>query len=618
MAPSERFRVSSFASDQATGQTLTLTPGQAFSAQAFVNFRAFSRTGTFFGAPGVLEMRLLDGTDAKNRDVEIRLGGASGIVIHGAEDGYTKAPSDYLHCTFLNAHIGVTYNGSGTADGMSLYLNGDPVDVIATSDNAPGGALQGPVSLWGDMDTYLLEVAPGVQSPAQMKALGATPAVIGSSLYLFEGQARYRKAGFIAGAFGKWMLPSADRIIDAGLWGGEKLGNQTNNYSYGSPTEQFVNELVNQYVPSENRTYIATCANRGGGYARDGYMGYYDHDKKFFALYKRVPSQTRRNAESHQVLSMIHTPPGWQITGQEDLHNSPLYIHRVQGEEEGEAEYIQELGGQNAYVHFGYVGDRLLLACREGEVYNFNRCWRSDDHGLTWSGGERVSDTGNLDLWNYPQTYRIGDTFYLCSRVRNQSNRTHFAIYITTTTDGETFTSLDGQMTKNITLGQYFSPTEFEDHCLLYKTADPALETTVNMFMLKEVGSNLAGILRDEYLNESYYWTYDGSLSLRTIPNPGLSNSIIPLGPDGAYDIYTRKETSQNFWEVWKYQTLDNFASYDAGERISPPGINIVKLTLTRDYEPGMPLLFTCSALIDAPRQVTGLWLYDVDQASQT
>lgn len=613
--PRTFMRALSFASARDMGPSgLLLTTSLPFTVMLYANLEAYDQNGAIFhcGQDWQLWVEPVDGREV----VGLRAVIGGGLDIIGEEN---KGDRNYrIPRGELNTHLAFTYSGNGNVSGLKIYVNGVEITTLTTNSNtAPASFTNGNITLGTSkkMSVYSAYVCSGVLSPsliAQAAVRGQLPDGI-TALWGYSGAGPFRTSGF---AWLKTFLYNRGeaRIIPFQVYGDEfmdpvNLGQRVIH----SPVYRSYNGRLSDFKTDTGEIILSTQMRGGAGYSRDGLLATVKDGRLHF--FCRAKANNPLAQESHQATPFVLTDFG-VLAVQEDRHNSPTYVHRITDFEDQVSQIDYNFGTQNAYLNLGYLPNgNIFMNCRDGNNYRYQSFWQSSDDGQTFTK-YIVSDTGNNDLWNYPVNV-VGTDIVYCStlfRDNSQASTRFFTdIFIYYTTDGQTFTSLDGAVTKDVIAGQFFTLAEMQANCLAYHTEDPASSSTlvVEGSEVLDDGTMLMYV-RDRY-DEAMHRVRVASNAVDTkkltVLPPGRAQ-IKYISP-GVYDAFVYEDRGGNFPSIVRYRTDDDFASIDAGMEIYDGTLESFVMYMSPQSAPGDPVLLYANVFTDKQNEDTKLLIYE-------
>lgn len=612
--PEEVYRCQDVPAAQNLSHGLSLTNATAFSVSLTVNLLNDHYTGRLFGNSDFS----ISLSEYPRITVTVTVGGSVSV----AAEEITAAIQARLQSSFMNAQLGFSYSGSGDAGGIQICLNGVEVPVDTKANGSMNAFTNGPFTLGGGSSpiiAYSAQVVAGVLSEADFLALSEDPRIHASALWSFQASQRYRKAGFLADFEKKYFFSDTrERRIDPGLYGGEAAADLSGSGAFQGPVVNGYNSNNIFYAPALNRTYVSTMAGRGSGFARDGFIGYYDHADNYFSYVAQVKARTRYSCDNHQKTPMVWTMDDAIITGQEDLHCANPRISRIDPDQGHEVTVIGDIGTTpvSAYLNLKLLNDDLILHCRTCSPYYQQQIFRSGDNGLTWDGGHILVDLGTADYWAYPRTYCTGTRLYCVIHWRDQSGagtgRDFFRMSCVWSEDGVNFTTINGQVSRDITQGP-FPAAELAADGFLFQTKNPSgLDNLALHGRWEDESGVMHYIIRDAYDEGRYHVACDrASDPVEThIPNaesPALRRPLY-LG-NGAIECIT-EDTSQGIMRFRRGRTLDYWATPpEVGDFITPDDVDLFVFIPALDYTPTEPYLLAGNYIVDFDTETTAMWL---------
>jgi hypothetical protein len=605
-SPDSKYLISDVTNQVSTGENVGINViDQSFSIAAWVDVSEYNCNGVAFGTDEI-KVSILKSQDK----YKVRFSLKDSLVVEGS-DFNDLTTSDLLTNAFINSHIVVTYNGSGTQSGMKIYINGALITNNSVTNLGGVTLTESEIKIGGascDLKYYNISSYNYDLSQSQVNTLyAAVDAKIGVPYTYITGSEKYKQSGFLNNVFQKWEIPSSGKVLSIPAWGDEA----NSALDYRSPIGGGVfNTPFILYNSDQNKSYIATISRGGPGFARGYYMTSFDHSNNIFQIENKIDGASPLIQDYHHTSRIALGKDSSLIHFSEKEHNGDLYIYKKTNYN-GEFLKVDSItGGQLAYAQPIYLGSNLFIIGRKN--FQSNTIYKSTDDGETW-GGENVVSQMETNDWAYFSTWPFGDSIaYLGIINRNYSAGGEYnKLFLLKTTDGENFCNVSGSVCENITTGLW----DIDE-----LRANAAIDSTTNgssSVMYEQVLLDTAGRTHIIYSNNEssllIHAMYDDGWSYDTIENPRISEFTLMLFKGGdTFDLFLVQPEGETE-KIVKKTTTDNFHSFSAEETLfvnnySNEGRLIINITQNQSI--GKPVILATSLNIDGVRQQSALWIY--------
>jgi hypothetical protein len=586
----------------------------SFSLAMWMNDGIGTCNAFAFGTDQV-EVEILSTSGARDK---VRFSIKDSIVIEG--DTHNTSFSDRIQVSRANYHIAVTYDGTGTWEGMNIYINGNqigrdsvlnrPISVLNPDTLKIGGA--GCQFAWYNFRSYDFELSASqvntLYSDVSADLTGSNPA------FEILGSEKYRGGGFPYNQKKQYNNANG-RVIVTNFWGGEREENQS--YAYSSPTVSYF--FGPRIIRASNGKYYIPTIGRGGpGYNRDNYIYSYDPDTDIFKFETHIPSLQPLNRDQHHFSSIIETKDSNLLFARTNLHNTPFIIYKTPLASPTllDSTSIAAEGERYAYANLFHLDTTLHISARE--ITEWRVMVSSNDDGETWGSGLRVSENAPNE-WNYGSIFMDGDSVaYLLGFIRNQTAAGNWKWqYLLQSRDGDNWCTIDSSLCKDVTSTQ-FSNSELFQYALIDSVAGTS--------------QSLSGGRTVDTSGRVHLINFDGDVSknIHMMYTPGSGwtyDTLSVASPNDRFALYYKGDNSFDMWtrgsvggkaSVLKYTTDDNFQTLDGPEVIyqhptmdHPYGvISVMGPENVNLSNPG-PVIIVATIETDRSTEQTGLFIYE-------
>lgn len=627
--PDEKYRCHTLASQQLYNYTFNKAISDPFSFELWVRFDEFPRVNPnmIFGVPGGSGVRLQISDPGDRYKILFHVGGLTDLCVEA--ERVTSWDTHLIQPISSPFHIVCTYDGSATAAGMQIYLNGVSVKHSIRSSNVPtsllSGELVGGSATGGRMTIFLAQFHESRLTGGEVQAVSSFPVLDPSAAFNYRGsqltQALFRPNRFKAFHYGPGMK---GRLMDAGVWGGWYY----HYHSIGSAGYSSVgcNSPYNHtgfwpisFFDGDHKTYLATAAWGGPGWNLESYMAVFDHDTRVMTLEgvaRALPAFSTKK-DYHSVPNMSINPASHlPIVFRERGHNTAIDVFSYPVADQ-EIPYVEKYGSNLSYNNSAYIGSRLINIARNGNINEDQVVWYSDDDGQTWQGGAAYVHLKD-DYWAYPSVWVFADVMYIRIRARNQEDNIDFSSYpyqfILKTTDGINFSDYRDQFSIDSSVGQW---------------------TWTDLITYAIAGAPSPDVQRGPSTSTSdAYREADGTLVFVYTNGQLGTRELVKVAPDGSQTrtgldpaavvgrffqkndtellllaLEARDDGANN--QVVLYTTDNNFLPLDAGEVLTPRGYDYQKQTISNSITPGSPRMFYAMAERGDWTDRMMLWAYE-------
>lgn len=616
----------------ATGFLWPYAMGEPFTLELWVRLDAFTRgdqPGILFGISNETGMELIRSKPGDRYAIGFYIGGKSGLYVAAELKGSWE--TELVQPIPAPFHFACTYDGSQSAGGMNIYLNGWTTTTSVKSDVAPGSDVGGEVTLGTNhipCTVFSAHIYGVEQSASWAQARAdALPSVDAIADYYFTGN-RYAKALFHPDRFKQFHFGNEKgRIMDCGIWGGWYYSNHiqgVNEYSSlncNTPTQNINYYPIAFYA--EGKTYLGTSGWGGPGWHIDNYLCVFDHDTKVMSIVARATSSLAptNNKDYHQVPSVIvNADTGLPFLSRERGHTSPFGIYGFPPVED-EMPFLSSFSDASAYNHLAYLSGRLISYSRNGLTggnQEQQRCFYSDDNGATWQGGHIVVDLNTshwayLEMWNYP------DEIYIVVRLRNQDDNVDGSVYparfLLKTTDGVHFSDYRGQVMKDAGAGERWTESELRSYALMGSTSpDETVTPNVSGWGSHKLADGtlvFAFINGQTGVRELVHVAPDGTENRMPLDPSAKSGSYWPISDTEIMIISREQRDDGNNYQGVLYRAGNDYVPVDSGEVVTTRGWTYDKLNVSTSVTPGSPRLLTANVVKKDWTDRMMLWAYE-------
>ena len=252
-----------------------------------------------------------------------------------------------------------------------------------------------------------------------------------------------------------------------------------------------------QYSPTMytkgDKTVFTIQGNLQNG--RENYIYTYDHTLKTLS----EPSVMHPNVDGdyHGICSILILDDGNGLLFRESEHSVELEIYKTDAPWDYDnyslVHTITE--GGPAYPNPHQIGGRIFMNYRGSA--NKNYITYSDDDGDTWSTPRLIAQTRLGGYWMYPRQIFSNDKYRTFSSVYHTGRARYWKGYYYETTDGETYSNIDGSFTKNIITQGHITWQELDAHFLVF-------EDSINNVVIGANWLGTDGIVRCHVMDKIY------------------------------------------------------------------------------------------------------------------
>jgi hypothetical protein len=520
--------------------------------------------------------------------------------------------SDYIEPAQLNTNIVITYQGTNDESGVVCYVNGDRIELNATSNNSITDFVIDTLRI-GDSNCsaryYNLITYGRVLTSSEVTTInqGVLSLADNAKNYVF-GDSLYKKSGFFDQMYKSWKLESDHIMVSLPIWGDQKDIGQ--NFQFQSPFSGYFLGPYIMYDETDTCTYIMTAGRGSPGFSREGWLLKFDHNDSTLTVVSRATNEIdgpQRDDHFNHVIAL--GKDNSIISVREQTHNSKMSVHKSNFPISAVHERIGDIGNGDlmAYPNVFYLGDTLFVMGRK--LYDNLQIYKSGDDGETWSEGTEITDLVD-GTWNYVRVLNSGDsvTFVLPLR-RDQNNSGNYdQLFALRTTDGRNFCNLDQSRCEDISTGAVWDNTELIQHALI----DTISDGTSNLFPEFLLYDTLGRLHLHLFDSEEYYKyvQFDGTLTIDSA-QVGLPTSVYKGGDN--FDVF-KHEDNDGKRQFIRYNSSDVFQSIDSPYYIYTVPIDgsdrVDRVVTTQNPKPGHPVVVAATILLDKGREQTGLFLY--------
>lgn len=344
--------------------------------------------------------------------------------------------------------------------------------------------------------------------------------------------------------------------------------NKKTHYSLGLPQAQYNPAMYNR----DGVTVFATLGNRESNQEQFMYM--YDHNGNTLA--EPVSWGTYPTGNYHSIATTLILPDGRILTAASQIHNEFVSIKRSTSAYDLNTFtelVVLDFGLRPAYFTMTLIGTDIHATFRD----QFEREYitKSTDSGLTWSTPVKILELGT-DRWAYPRNIFSETEILLVINVRLGSGGAYSNTYFLRSSDGVTFTNVDGTFSKDISVS-HFTEAELIANCEIGT----------------DIGRVSGGIQADngtlwvhnyEYsTNETYLWHSDGSgdfaqktLTFADYTNMNVSRLAIMNTSGDNYTMFIGGTRDTDVYLLLKVTTTDAFDTFTVEEFLNPRSYNPV------------------------------------------
>lgn len=373
------------------------------------------------------------------------------------------------------------------------------------------------------------------------------------------------------------------------------------------------------YDASTNRTYLSWQQRPYLGGNRQGMITYIDHTGRYVTPSYPIGYLSPGGHDSHGQPSCIVTPDNEVLVVSEDQHLTPIYCKKTTGKDITNTTQVSTITGNNSYPGFCKLGTDLYVITRGGTGVDLMRDYisKSTNSGATWTrkvllelNNGTGTDRAYFDVIYHPTKLILG------LRLREDALEIYTTIYYIESTDGHTFTNIDGTWSKDIDVEPRINRTDLETNCLVRFSAT----TDVTMKGWALVDGDPIGFSNEGEAEYVYVWWNGTAWQTKPvalpdfIPGESAGNAgrgdrwfIHPYTRD--HQVLFRLELRGGFDVVVKYETEDEWDTWDAGTIISDTDKDHQQLFMTYNTD--------ADKLILAANQLTGvngntnIWIYE-------
>lgn len=549
-----------------------------------------------------------------NKQYKVRFSIKDSLVIESSR--FDANWSDLLQSAHINSHIAVTYSGSNTIDGMSIYVNGDEIETDAVSSVAVSLIESKELSIGApgcNIKYYNISAYNEDLNASQISTLSSrVDFQIGTPDVYAAGSEKYKQSGFFDNVFQKWKIPATGRVVSVPVWGEQKdIGG---NYEYQSPFGGFFLGPYVIYDRFRNKSFMATTARGGPGFSRDVYLCEFDHVTKNFQINSKASAGSGLVRNDHTTGVIAINNDSTILIVREERHNDPMFAWKVSYPHAGNIDTTSSVtpGNNTAYPYLFNLGTSTYVIARD--YVDETVIAKTTNGGETWGSIEFIAKCLPSD-WMYHKVEVHDDSVaYLMLNNRNQSGAGNWDyLYALKTLDGEIFCNLDSTRCENVTSGQWDS-----DELRKWAAIDSTTNGTSSVFPWVSLVDNEDRFHILYYNGQSdtvfHYMEDGGVLTNDFFPFPVSSRmELVHKGGDN-FDLFYREDRSGKATIV-KYQTTDNLQTFDGGEVIYQgrfSGLNgIDRFTVTKNHRQGEPIIFSAVVNLDFDKEQTGLFIYE-------
>jgi hypothetical protein len=403
-----------------------------------------------------------------------------------------------------------------------------------------------------------------------------------------------------------------------GIWGHLAAFDQPNLY-----TSPVYGEWYSPFVwldTASNKTYFSTQLRGHAWFNREAEFLYFDHTKsEVIHLDSRIKSISKDVTDVHQLLPIIKAPTGDFLTSREDKHNSPLYFAKTNGNV-FDWTGIGTITGSNAYVNLFYSNDSLRAINRGGSDQSVQYVSASGDNGSTWLSRHKIIDLGTSNGNRaYPGVYYYSMDSVIYSFVFSRRESENWeAIYCIKSTDGAIWQDLGENISRNIYSNQHFSQTDLDTYCLVDElTVNSNNTLTMDCLDVVVDSSHTPHIVYvDTEQDSTYYATWNGAnwaskaINIPTWIGDYRATAALIWKGDDNFDLF-KIETRSGYDVIVKYETTNGFDTIDLGIIVSNNNRNYSQITRTHNYQVNDPVVILASEIQADGNETAWLWVYE-------
>lgn len=289
---------------------------------------------------------------------------------------------------------------------------------------------------------------------------------------------------------------------------------------------------------------------------------------------------TSGGIDNHGAPSLID-PNGEILVIREDQHQSPLYLTRTIGKSFTNIEQLDSIPGSYAYPAPAKLGSDIIIWSRVAYPFQRDQIVRSSDNGNTWTAPTDVFDLNDgvsIQRAYFRRIYHPTKLIFLILRRQENEGLFKQILYIESD-DGITYRNITGSYSKNVSTSGFISQPDMQANFnVLTGSTDVWLKTTM---LVDDVPVGFCN--KDDVDSYYQYFYWNGSTWIvKDLPLP-LYEQTQASGNAGRIDgwamyaytlnhqILWRIEPRGGFDVIVKYETFDNWDSWDAGTIISAP-----------------------------------------------
>jgi len=342
------------------------------------------------------------------------------------------------------------------------------------------------------------------------------------------------------------------------------------HYSLGLPQAQYNPCMYNR----NGVTVFATMGNRES--EQEQFMYMYHHNGNI--LDEVVSWGTYPDGNFHSPATVLILPDGRILTAASDIHNEFVSIKRSTSAYDLNTFtelVVLDFGLRPAYFTMTLIGTVIHATFRD----QFERQYitKSTNYGETWSTPVKILELPT-ENWAYPRSVFSETEIILIVNVRDfsQSGEVYTNGFLVRSSDGVTFTNVDGTFSKDITVS-HFTEAELVANCEIGT----------------DIGRVSGGIQADdgtiwihnfEYsTDKTFFWHSDGSgdfvqktLTFDDYTNMNVSRlSMINTSGDN-YTIFIGGTRDTDVYILLEVKTTDAFETFTVSEFKNPRSYNPV------------------------------------------